>query len=80
MQCWYLEEYLKGLGMNLTYLTRVAPLTEAPCPSEVETCAPCVCPEPPSSRPPPVTEVTPTEGQLFKCGDAYIAIFADALR
>ncbi|XP_069983913.1 semaphorin-1A isoform X1 [Penaeus vannamei] len=37
---------------------------KAPCPTEVETCAPCVCPEPPSSRPPPVTEVTPTEGSV----------------
>lgn len=38
--------------------------TEAPSPPEVETCAPCVCPEPPSSRPPPVTEVIPTEGSV----------------
>ncbi|KAG7164856.1 Semaphorin-1A-like [Homarus americanus] len=39
--------------------------TEAPSLPEVETCAPCVCPEPPpSSRPPPVTEVIPTEGSV----------------
>ncbi|XP_064106645.1 semaphorin-1A-like isoform X3 [Macrobrachium nipponense] len=38
--------------------------TEAPSPPEVETCAPCVCPEPSSSRPPPVTEAMPTEGSV----------------
>lgn len=38
--------------------------TEAPSPPEVETCAPCVCPEPSSSRPPPVTEAMPTEGPV----------------
>lgn len=38
--------------------------TEAPSPPEVETCAPCICPEPSSPRPPPVTDPVPTEGSV----------------
>ncbi|KAK7073998.1 receptor activity protein [Halocaridina rubra] len=38
--------------------------TEAPSSPEVETCAPCVCPELPSSRQTIVTEAMPTEGSV----------------
>ncbi|KAG0710478.1 Semaphorin-1A [Chionoecetes opilio] len=57
------EGQVTGVFQNVSGYHQQCP-HKAPSPPEVETCAPCVCPEPSSPRPPPVTDPVPTEGSV----------------